>query len=123
MKDLRTLILAAGKGTRMKSNLAKVLHPLWGRPLIQYVLEAARSAGSLKICVVLGHQSDAVRKYLGPSITTAIQKKLLGTADAVRSASSFLKGSRGDVLILCGDTPLLTESTIKKLLGQLSVPK
>lgn len=115
MKDLRTLILAAGKGTRMKSDLAKVLHPLWGRPLIQYVLEVAQSVGSLKICVVLGHQSDTVRKYLDRSIATAVQKRLLGTADAVRSASSFLKGFRGDVLILCGDTPLLTKETVRSL--------
>ncbi len=123
MKDLRTLILAAGKGTRMKSNLAKVLHPLWGRPLIQYVLEVSQAVGSLKICVVAGHQPDAVRKYLGRSTAAVIQKRLLGTADAVRSAASFLKGFRGDVLILCGDTPLLTKETVRRLVKKHQTSK
>jgi len=118
MRDLKTIILAAGKGTRMKSSVPKVLHPVCGQPMIEYVLEVAKKIGSLKTAVVLGHQFDSVKKQLPTGVIAIRQKKLLGTADAVRSAASFLKGHCGDVLILCGDTPLLTESTIKKLLGQ-----
>ena len=115
MKELRTIVLAAGKGTRMKSKLAKVLHPVCGRPLIQYVVDVAQAAGSLKTYVVLGYQSQAVREYLDKNIATVLQKRLLGTADAVKSAAPFLKTCRGDVLILCGDTPLLRQETIKDL--------
>lgn len=115
MKDLRTIILAAGKGTRMKSAVPKVLHEAGGKPLIDYVVQAARAAGSLKICVVLGHQTEMVQDYLGKEIQTVRQAKLLGTADAVLSAAPFLKGYKGDVLILCGDTPLLRQKTIRSL--------
>lgn len=116
MKDLRTLILAAGKGTRMKSHLSKVLHPVCGRPLIQYVFDVAKSVGSLKTCIVLGHQNEQVREALGPGIQIAIQKKLLGTADAVRCAQAAFRGYKGHVLVLCGDTPLLRKPTIRELI-------
>jgi len=116
MKDLRTIILAAGKGTRMRSSIPKVLHPICGQPMIDYIVDVAKKASSLKIYVVLGHQYESVRKHLSTSIVTIRQKRLLGTADAVRCASSFLKGYRGDVLILCGDTPLLTDTSIKRLI-------
>ncbi|MCR4337222.1 MAG: NTP transferase domain-containing protein, partial [Candidatus Omnitrophica bacterium] len=116
MKDLRTIILAAGKGTRMKSETPKVLHKISGRPLIDYVLEVAKAVGSLKICVVLGHQAEQVREHLGPAVSTVIQKKLLGTADAVKCAKEFCREYRGDVLILCGDTPLLRKESIRDLL-------
>lgn len=118
MSQLRTIILAAGKGTRMKSATPKVLHHACGVSLIQYVLNAAKSVGSLKTCVVVGHQSEKVRAFLGREIATVIQKKLRGTADAVRCCAAFLRGYRGDVLILCGDTPLLKKETIQKLLAQ-----
>src|SRR3989338_4845744 len=117
MKNLRTIILAAGKWTRMKSTTPKVVHPVCGRPLIQYVLDVARAVGSLKTCVVLGHQSEVVRPFLGKGIVTVLQKKLLGTADAVRCCSGFLGNFRGDVLILCGDTPMLRAATVKRLLA------
>ncbi len=100
----------------MKSSVPKVLHCVCGRPLLHYVLEVAKAVGSLKTCVVLGYQHEAVRQYLPKDVVSVVQKKLLGTADAVKAASVFLKEYRGDVLILCGDTPLLTKETVKKLI-------
>jgi len=118
MKDLRTLILAAGKGTRMKSAKPKVLHEIFGRPLIAYVLDVARAAGSLKTYVVLGHQIDMVRSRLPREAGVIHQQKLLGTADAVRCARRELAKCRGDVLILCGDTVLLRKETVRKVVQQ-----
>jgi len=116
MKDLRTIILAAGKGTRMKSRLPKVLHCVCGKTIISLVVDLARAVGSLKTCVVLGHQSDKIKDHLSGNIHVVIQEKLLGTADAVLSASNSLKGFHGDVLILSGDAPLFRKETIKALL-------
>lgn len=115
MTDLKTIILAAGKGTRMKSAVPKVLHPVCGKPMIEYVLDVAKAAGSKELIVVLGHMITAVREQLPPEVVTLEQKKLLGTADAVKTTSSHLKSFKGDVLILCGDTPLLTKETVRAL--------
>ncbi len=119
--DLRTIILAAGKGTRMKSEIPKVLHKVCGKALIEYVIDAATAAGSLKICLVLGHQIQNVKEYLqqqGKNFDIAVQEKLLGTADAVKSAAKFFHGYNGHVLILCGDTPLLRRQTVKNLVSR-----
>ena len=116
MKDLRTIILAAGRGTRMKSRIPKALHPVCGRHLINYVFDIAKAVGSLKTYVVLGHQNEVVKKKIDPFVETVIQKKMLGTADAVRCAEKFLKNYKGDLLILCGDTPLLRKETIAALI-------
>lgn len=115
MKELRALILAAGRGSRMKSSLPKVLHKVSGQPIIRYVMDAARAAGSLKTYIIVGHMASDVQNALGEDNTYILQKKLLGTADAVKTAKDKLKGYNGDLLILCGDTPLLRASTIKAL--------
>src|SRR5437867_1611546 len=115
MSDLKTIILAAGKGVRMKSVLPKVLHQVCGRPMIQYVVDIAQTLGSLKTVVVLGHQLELVKKVLDKKLVVVQQRKLLGTADAILSASSQLKNYHGDVLVLCGDTPLLTKATVLNL--------
>ncbi|HOW35604.1 MAG TPA: NTP transferase domain-containing protein [Candidatus Omnitrophota bacterium] len=115
MANFKAIILAAGKGVRMNSDLPKVLHAVCGKPMIDYVIDAVRSLGSFKIYVVLGHQSEAVKQHLGKDIEAVIQKKLLGTADAIRSAQHHFKGFRGDVLVVCGDTPLLKAETLKAL--------
>ncbi|MEW5894276.1 MAG: NTP transferase domain-containing protein [Candidatus Omnitrophota bacterium] len=115
MKELRSIVLAAGKGTRMKSQLAKVLHPVCGRPMVQYVIDVVKGAGSLKNYVVLSHQFEAVKQILGENEIPVKQEQLLGTADAVRSVESFLKGYADDLLVVCGDTPLLTVETVKAL--------
>ncbi|MBZ0167534.1 MAG: NTP transferase domain-containing protein, partial [Candidatus Omnitrophica bacterium] len=116
MKDLKTIILAAGKGTRMKSDVPKVLHTVCGKPIIQYVLDVAKAAASSETIIVLGHKIQAVREYLPADVVTVEQKKLLGTADAVKSTYSHLKSFNGDLLILCGDTPLLTKETVRRLI-------
>ncbi len=114
MAQPRVIILAAGKGTRMKSDMPKVLHPLCGKAMIDYVLDVARSSSSL-IYVVLGHQSQAVKAHLSAQVMVIYQKKLLGTADAIRAVASKLKGYRGDVVILSGDAPLLRKESLKCL--------
>ena len=115
--DLVTLILAAGKGTRMHSDLAKVLHPLNGRPMIHYVLDTARALRPRRIIVIVGHQADAVRRELaGTPVEFAVQDEQLGTGHAVRQAGPLLAGERGIVLVAAGDTPLIRPATLASLI-------
>jgi len=119
MKDQNfcALILAAGKGTRMKSDLAKVLHKLKGKPLLYYSLEAARAAGAEKIVVIIGHQADKVQEsFPDEDLTFAVQNPQLGTGHAVMQAKDALKDYRGLTVILCGDVPLLKPRTILSLI-------
>lgn len=118
MKELRTIILAAGKGTRMKSATPKVLHPVCGKPIIQYVLDVSKALGSLKTYVVLGYKSDMVKNALEGQVVAVEQPKILGTADAVRCVAKHLRSYSGDVLILCGDTPLLDKATVKRVVSK-----
>jgi len=111
------LILAAGKGTRMKSDLAKVLHVLEGKPLLHYSLQSAHRAGAEKIVVIVGHQADKVREEFPHSGCIFVeQKPQLGTGHAVLQAKEVLAGYQGKTVILCGDVPLLKPSTIKSLI-------
>ena len=112
------VILAAGKSTRMKSETPKVLHPVCGRLMIEYVLDAARQAGCEKIVVIVGHKADLVRKALAhhEDVVFAEQVEQNGTGHAVMMAESELEGHDGSVLILAGDTPLLQGSSLKALL-------
>src|SRR5215831_10781143 len=110
MENLRILILAAGKSTRMKSKNAKVLHQVGGYPLLEHVLRAARSA-STDITVVIGHQADKVRA-LFPEIPFVEQTEQLGTGHAVMMARAKFDGYAGDLLVLAGDAPLITSKTI-----------
>ena len=111
------LILAAGKGTRMKSDLAKVLHVLNGRPLLYYSLAAAEKAGAEKIVVIIGHQADKIRDdFSGRSYIFVEQKPQLGTGHAVLQAKDVLARYQGKTVILCGDVPLLKPATIKSLI-------
>ncbi|MGC8906636.1 MAG: bifunctional UDP-N-acetylglucosamine diphosphorylase/glucosamine-1-phosphate N-acetyltransferase GlmU [Desulfomonilaceae bacterium] len=117
MKHCTALVLAAGKGTRMKSRKCKVIHPVAGRPMIHYVMESLVHAGVADICVVVGHEGDAVRERLGAfSATFVEQEPQLGTGHAVAAARSVLEGRSENVLILCGDTPLIRPQTIEALL-------
>lgn len=120
-KDVKAhaaLILAAGKGTRMKSELAKVLHPLRGRPMLDYVVSVAREVGSLKIGVVIGHQADLIREaYRGEEMVFILQKEQLGTGHAVLQARQAFSSFRGTVIILCGDVPLLRASTVMRMIN------
>jgi bifunctional UDP-N-acetylglucosamine pyrophosphorylase/glucosamine-1-phosphate N-acetyltransferase len=117
MSSLAVIILAAGKGTRMKSETAKVLHPLAGVPLLSYSLDLARELGPQNLVVVTGFQGDSVRRqFAAADLVFAEQKEQLGTGHAVQTAVQALPGFRGTVLILCGDVPLLTRETVQRLL-------
>jgi UDP-N-acetylglucosamine diphosphorylase/glucosamine-1-phosphate N-acetyltransferase len=107
------LILAAGKGVRMKSDWAKVLHVLDGKPLLQYSLTAARNAGAEKIIVIVGHQAQKVRdEFADAGVIFVEQKPQLGTGHAVLQANDLLTAYQGLTVILCGDVPLLKPATI-----------
>jgi len=110
------VILAAGLGTRMKSGLAKALHPLAGRPLVQHVLNASRAVDPAKIVLVLGHQADRVKAAVAAyGAEFVLQGEQLGTGHAVRQARESVAGAAGPVLVLCADTPLLTGGTLAGL--------
>lgn len=114
------VILAAGLGTRMKSRLPKVLHPLLGRPMLLYGVEAALATGPEKVLVVLGHGRQEVEKALsGYPVEVAHQEAQLGTAHALSMAEPLLKGFPGPILVTQGDTPLLRPETLLRLLGPL----
>lgn len=111
------LVLAAGKGTRMKSDLPKVLHEVFFAPMIHHVLDALQSLSLGKNIVVTGHQHQLVEESLrGYSISTVYQARQLGTGHAVLSCESELRSHKGSVLILCGDTPLIRAETLRRFL-------
>lgn len=112
---LACILLAAGKGTRMKSSLPKVLHPIAGRPMIAHVLAAAEATGAAPITVVVGPQQEATSRAVAPH-RTVIQAEQRGTGDAVLAARAALNGFSGDVLIGYGDTPLVTLETFTTLI-------
>ncbi len=117
-KHLAAVILAAGKGTRMKSALPKVLHPICGQPMLHYPLQAARQAGFERLCVVIGHQSERVREHFADSeIDWVEQREQLGTGHALMCAAESLAGFSGTLLLLCGDVPLLEGDTLESLLA------
>ena len=114
-----TLILAAGKGTRMKSDLVKVLHPVAGRPMLDYVLNPAEQMGSARIALIIGHQAELVEaRYGNRGLAFVYQREQLGTGHAVLQAREAFAGYRGTILILCGDVPLLQASTVRDLMDR-----
>jgi bifunctional UDP-N-acetylglucosamine pyrophosphorylase/glucosamine-1-phosphate N-acetyltransferase len=115
MKNMIAIVLAAGRGTRMKSETPKVLHKLLGRSIIDYVLDSVDGAGIKDAIVVAGYGSSLLEKAL-PRAKIVIQKKLLGSGDAVLIASKAVKDFSGDILVICGDTPLIRPETIKNLI-------
>lgn len=117
MKNIVALILAAGKGTRMKSDIPKVLHTIMGWPIIDYVMNSVCKTGIEGVIVVAGYGKDEVAEAVRPA-KVIVQKELLGSGDAVLCAKSVLKECGGDVLIICGDTPLIREATLKELIAK-----
>lgn len=117
MSKIAALILAAGKGTRMKSDLIKVLHEVAGQPMVSWPLAAAREAGAEEMVVVVGHQAEQVQRVLSgeAGLRIALQEEQLGTGHAVACGLPALSGNSTTVLILCGDTPLLTGATLQRL--------
>jgi bifunctional UDP-N-acetylglucosamine pyrophosphorylase/glucosamine-1-phosphate N-acetyltransferase len=117
MADLHIVVLAAGKGTRMKSALPKVLHLACGLPLIEHVLRSADPLRPASTVVVLGHGADAVARHLSsrPEVATVVQEPQLGTGHALLQAEPALAGRRGTVILLSGDVPLLRSETLEAL--------
>ncbi len=115
-KPLTILILAAGKGTRMKSSKAKVLHEVFHSPMIHHVLHAVLPLAPSRIIVIVGHQQEEVRKVLhGFPVEFVTQETQLGTGHAVLATEKALTGEEGKVLIVCGDTPLIRTSTLQEM--------
>ena len=112
---LKTLILAAGKGTRMKSDMLKVIHKVNGIPMITKIIDTLSGLNPEENILILGHKKEEVLKVVGENCDYVLQTEQLGTGHAVIQAKEKLEGYDGDVMILCGDTPLLRESTLKSL--------
>ena len=115
MQEMVAVILAAGKGTRMKSALPKVLHMVGGRPMLRHVMNAATQAGAKRTLVVVGFGGDQVQAEIGAAAEYVVQAEQLGTGHAMMQAQPALDGFGGTVLLLCGDTPLLTGKTLQQL--------
>jgi len=117
-KRIGAVILAAGKGTRMQSELAKVLHPICGRPMLLYSVDLAKVIGADRIVAVIGHQAERVREACGEQGVIFVEQRLqLGTGHAVLQAREVFADYDGLILILCGDVPLLKGSTVESLIA------
>ncbi|MFN2216681.1 MAG: bifunctional UDP-N-acetylglucosamine diphosphorylase/glucosamine-1-phosphate N-acetyltransferase GlmU [Anaerolineales bacterium] len=112
---ITAILLAAGQGIRMNSDLPKVLHPVAGKPMLWHALKAVADVSTEKPVVVVGHQADAVRDYIGDNAHCIVQEKQLGTAHAVHQVKQFLKGKTDLVLVTYADMPLLGAHTLKEL--------
>ncbi|WP_433959622.1 bifunctional UDP-N-acetylglucosamine diphosphorylase/glucosamine-1-phosphate N-acetyltransferase GlmU [Cytobacillus horneckiae] len=115
MSNRFAVILAAGQGTRMKSKLYKVLHPVCGKPMVQHVLDQVSKLKMEKVVTIIGHGADLVKSQLGESSVYALQEEQLGTAHAVMQAKDYLEGKEGVTIVVCGDTPLIQSETMEAL--------
>jgi UDP-N-acetylglucosamine diphosphorylase/glucosamine-1-phosphate N-acetyltransferase len=116
--SLAFIILAAGKGTRMESDLAKVLHPLCGKPLVAWVLEAAYALQPERTVAIVGHQADKVKTEIATRfkhVEYAQQAEMKGTGHAVQQAEALLQEFEGDIIVTCGDAPLISTVTFRAL--------
>ncbi|MFQ6016083.1 MAG: bifunctional UDP-N-acetylglucosamine diphosphorylase/glucosamine-1-phosphate N-acetyltransferase GlmU [Anaerolineae bacterium] len=113
--NIAIAILAAGRGERMKSSLPKVLHPLAGQPMVSYVVATALKLNTTKVVLVVGHGEEEVRKAVGDQVIYAEQREPLGTGHALLQTRSLLEGKAPTILVLYGDTPLITTATIERL--------
>lgn len=123
MTNLYSIVLAAGQGTRMKSEMPKVLHQIGGKPIIGHVVDLLQGLNTEEIIVVIGHKAEAVEAYLGSQVRYAVQEQQLGTAHAVMQANSLLSGKKGTALVIMGDTPLMTKSTLEALIQEHEIKK
>ena len=118
---IKSIILAAGKGTRMKSDMPKVLHTIFDKPLVGYVIDAASNTGLVdENYIIVGHQAELVEEYINNNYKNSkclLQTPQLGTGHAVSMALPYLKEFEGEVIILCGDTPLITSETLKEFIN------
>ncbi|GGH88310.1 bifunctional UDP-N-acetylglucosamine pyrophosphorylase/glucosamine-1-phosphate N-acetyltransferase [Pullulanibacillus pueri] len=116
MANRYAVILAAGQGTRMKSKLYKVLHQVCGKPMIQHIVDQIKPLAFEKLVTVVGHGAERVKEQLADSTEYVLQEEQLGTGHAVLQASAILGNLEGTTVVLCGDTPLVTQDTIETLL-------
>jgi bifunctional UDP-N-acetylglucosamine pyrophosphorylase/glucosamine-1-phosphate N-acetyltransferase len=117
MHNRYAVILAAGQGTRMKSKLYKVLHPVCGKPMVQHVVEQIGKLNIEEIVTIIGHGAEMVKSELGEGSAYSLQEEQLGTAHAVMQAQPMLEGKTGVTLVVCGDTPLIRAETMEALLA------
>ena len=111
-----TVIMAAGKGTRMKSNKSKLVHKIYDKELVKRVVELAKKVGTDEIITVVGYMKEQVQDVLKDEVKYAYQEELLGTGHAVMQAAEYLKGKKGKVVILYGDVPILRPETLENLI-------
>jgi bifunctional UDP-N-acetylglucosamine pyrophosphorylase / glucosamine-1-phosphate N-acetyltransferase len=115
MSNRYAIILAAGQGTRMKSKLYKVLHPVCGKPMVQHVIDQVKSLNINEIVTIVGHGAEKVKDQLGEDSQYALQAEQLGTAHAVQQAGDMLADKEGVTIVVCGDTPLIKDETMEAL--------
>lgn len=118
MSNRYAVILAAGQGTRMKSKLYKVLHPVCGKPMVQHVVDQVKKLDTQEIVTIIGHGAEKVQAQIGIASHYALQEQQLGTAHAVMQAREMLEGKEGITLVVCGDTPLIKAETMEALFKQ-----
>ena len=118
MQDVIAIVMAAGKGTRMKSKKSKLVHKIYGKEIITRAVENVKKAGIDDIIAVVGYQREQIKEVLGESVKYAIQEEQLGTGHAVIQCKEFLEGKKGKVLILNGDHPIMRPETLKNLVEQ-----
>ncbi|MDQ0216198.1 bifunctional UDP-N-acetylglucosamine pyrophosphorylase/glucosamine-1-phosphate N-acetyltransferase [Oikeobacillus pervagus] len=123
MTKTYAIILAAGQGTRMKSKLYKVLHPVCGKPMVEHVVDQINALHTDKIVTIVGHGAEKVKVHLGDQCEFAIQEEQLGTAHAVMQAESLLANEPGTTLVICGDTPLIKSETMEALINHHNTQK
>jgi bifunctional UDP-N-acetylglucosamine pyrophosphorylase / glucosamine-1-phosphate N-acetyltransferase len=123
MDEAVAVVLAAGQGTRMRSDLPKVLIPVLGRPMIEYVLDALATVGIGRVILVVGHRAEDVQRLLcgRPGLEFVLQTERLGTGHAVKMAAPLLTQQQGPVVVLAGDSPLVQATSLQKLLGHFAV--
>ncbi|SDI11980.1 bifunctional UDP-N-acetylglucosamine pyrophosphorylase / Glucosamine-1-phosphate N-acetyltransferase [Alteribacillus persepolensis] len=117
MSNRYAVILAAGQGKRMKSDLYKVLHPVCGKPMVEHVVDNVRRAGLTEVVTVIGHGADSVKEHLGDHVSYVLQKEQLGTGHAVMQAEELLADKDGVTIVLCGDTPIIRSETMESLMN------
>ena len=115
MTNTYAIVLAAGQGTRMKSDLYKVLHPVCGKPMVAHVIDNIEKLEAERIVTIVGHGAEKVEETLGAKSEYVLQEEQLGTAHAVGQAESALGSLEGTTIVVCGDTPLIRSETMECL--------
>ena len=114
--DMMAVVMAAGKGTRMKSKKSKLVQKIYGKEVVRRAVENAKKAGVNNVVAVVGYMKEEVMAALGEDVKYAVQEQMLGTGHAVMQATKYLEGKKGKVLVLNGDVPLLRPETLNRLL-------